>query len=384
MLDCMSDRALFDLRPQHPGKMLRQMMEERGWSPDELASITGLSGSMIYSILSYKSNIGPDTALKLSGAFGIPAEEWLKADNLYRLSIAETNIAPIEKLARLYKLAPIREMQKREWIKATDDVTELESELKRFFGVDSFEDDLAFSVAAYRTVTLPFLNAAEKAWCFRARQMAKALPATSFSRDRMDSAEKKLRAMAAYPKEARHLANLLAEYGVRFVVIEPLPGVKIDGAAFWLTESSPVIALSVRFDRIDAFWFTFMHEWAHIRNGDALSVDIDLIDGIIGIAVLLVEDEAERRANDQAAASLIPSAELESFIRRVGPLYSKERIVQFAHKVKIHPGIIVGQLQYRNEIGFSANREMLAKVRSSVIETALTDGWNRVITPGLL
>jgi HTH-type transcriptional regulator/antitoxin HigA len=380
----MSERALFDLRPQHPGKMLRQMMEEKGWSADELAVITGLSGSMIYSILSFKSNVGPDTALKLSGAFGISAEEWLKADGLYRLSVAETNVAPIEKLARLYEVAPIREMQKREWIRATDDATNLESELKRFFGVDSFEEDMVFSVAAQRTVKLPFLNSAEKAWCFRARQMAKALPAAPFSRDRMDGAEKKLRAMAAYPKEARHLANLLAEYGVRFVVIEPLPGVKIDGAAFWLNESSPVIALSVRFDRIDAFWFTFMHEWAHIRNGDALSVDTDLIDGVIGITVMLVQDEAEQRANKQAADSLIPSAELESFIRRVGPLYSKERIIQFAHKVKIHPGIIVGQLQHRNEIGFGANREMLAKVRSSVVETALTDGWNRVITPGLL
>jgi HTH-type transcriptional regulator/antitoxin HigA len=364
--------------------MLRQMMEEKGWSADELAVITGLSGSMIYSILSFKSNVGPDTALKLSGAFGISAEEWLKADGLYRLSVAETNVAPIEKLARLYEVAPIREMQKREWIRATDDATNLESELKRFFGVDSFEEDMVFSVAAQRTVKLPFLNSAEKAWCFRARQMAKALPAAPFSRDRMDGAEKKLRAMAAYPKEARHLANLLAEYGVRFVVIEPLPGVKIDGAAFWLNESSPVIALSVRFDRIDAFWFTFMHEWAHIRNGDALSVDTDLIDGVIGITVMLVQDEAEQRANKQAADSLIPSAELESFIRRVGPLYSKERIIQFAHKVKIHPGIIVGQLQHRNEIGFGANREMLAKVRSSVVETALTDGWNRVITPGLL
>jgi len=52
--------------------------------------------------------------------------------------------------------------------------------------------------------------------------------------------------------------------------------------------------------------------------------------------------------------------------------------------MKIHPGIIVGQLQHRNEINYGSNREMLVKIRSAVIETALTDGWNRSITPGLL
>ena len=75
---------------------------------------------------------------------------------------------------------------------------------------------------------------------------------------------------------------------------------------------------------------------------------------------------------------------MDSFIRRVGPLYSKQRIVQFAHRVKIHPGIIVGQLQNRDEIGYSANREMLTKVREVVAQTALTDGWGRTINASFL
>jgi HTH-type transcriptional regulator / antitoxin HigA len=160
--------------------------------------------------------------------------------------------------------------------------------------------------------------------------------------------------------------------------------VKIDGAAFWLDANSPVIALSIRFDRVDGFWFTLMHEFAHIKHGDALSIDSELVDGTIGIAVALVKDEAEQRASDSATDALIPTTEMQSFISRVGPLYSKERIIQFAHKIKIHPGIIVGQLQHRNEINYGSNREMLVKIRADVVETALTDGWNRSITPGLL
>ncbi len=323
-------------------------------------------------------------AKALAAAFGNTPEEWLKWDSLYRLSNAEADVTIIERKAHLHSLAPIRDMQKRGWISTTDDLEKLESDLKKFFDVDSLDGDVLFPVATHRTIKLPYLNPAEKAWCFRARKMAIALPVPPFRAHRLSQAEKELRKLAAYPKEARHLTELLASYGIRFVVVEPLPGVKIDGAAFWLDPNSPVIALSVRFDRVDAFWFTLMHEFAHIKYGDALSVDSELIDGTIGIAVALVEDEAEKRASDSATDALIPTLEMQSFISRVGPLYSKERIIQFAHKMKIHPGIIVGQLQHRNEINYGSNREMLVKIRAAVVETALTDGWNRSITPGLL
>jgi HTH-type transcriptional regulator / antitoxin HigA len=379
-------KQLFDTRPIHPGKILRQWLDEKGWTQDELATITNRRRQTISEIVSGKNGVTPEMAVVLAAAFGNKPEEWLRYDTLYRLSTVEgDDVSDIEKKARLFEIAPIREMQKRGWIKDTDSPEELEQQLKQFFGADSLDDDITFSVAARRSEKLPAdLTPAERAWYFRARQMASAIPVGPFISQALEKAEPELRELAAYPNEVRHLAQLLASYGVRFIVIEPLPGVKVDGAAFWCDDGKPAIAISLRYDRIDAFWFTVMHEFAHIKNGDALSVDKDMIDATIGIAVMLVEDEAERRANEQASASLIPPEEFDSFIRRVGPLYSKERIVQFAHKIKIHPGIIVGQLQHRNEIGFSSNREMLVKVRSSVIDSALTDGWNKSITPGLL
>ena len=80
---------------------------------------------------------------------------------------------------------------------------------------------------------------------------------------------------------------------------------------------------------------------------------------------------------------LFPSDALRSFILRVGPIYSKERINQFANRVKIHPGVIVGQLQKRKEISYAANREMLVKVREYVTSTAVTDGWGTPLIQGL-
>jgi HTH-type transcriptional regulator/antitoxin HigA len=383
----MSDKALFDLQPQHPGKMLRRLMEDKGWNPDELASVTGLSGSMVYSLLSGKTNIGPETAARLAAAFGNTPEEWMKWDSLYRLSTLEfdftADLSEVGKMARLYNLAPIRAMQKRGWIASAVDAGQLEAELKRFFATESLDGDVSFPVATKRTFRSLNLNPAEKAWCFRARQLAASIPIPdSFDPKILGQTEKKLRRLAAYRKLADRVPEVLMESGIRFVVVEPIPDVAIDGAAFWL-DSEPVIAMSLRHDRIDGFWFTLMHEFAHIRNGDA-SVDSDLIDGVRGIAVTLVEDEAERLANEAAANALIPSAEMQSFVNRVGPMYPRDRIIQFAHKVKIHPGIIVGQLQNRNEVGYGVLRDLLVKIREIVISVAYTDGWKQSIAPAIM
>jgi len=300
---------------------------------------------------------------------------------LYRLSAlsGQTDVAHVGNLARLYDLAPVREMMKRGWIKPNLNPTELQSELETFYESDSLEQGMRFPIATKRTVTLDDLNPAEVAWCFRARQLAKTLLAEEFKQERMPKAHAELKKLAAHPKEARHIPTVLAEYGIRFLIVEPLATVKIDGAAFWI-EAGPVIALSLRHDRMDGFWFTLMHECSHIRHGDPLSVDSGLIDETKGIAVTLVENEAERRANKEASDSLVAAAELDSFIRRVGPLYQKARVIQFANRLRIHPGVIVGQLQYRKELTYTSMREFLVKVREYVTATTLTDGWGHMIS----
>jgi HTH-type transcriptional regulator/antitoxin HigA len=375
---------LFDMTPMHPGRMLRQMMEEKGWTHEDLAVITGISRQMLYMILSGKSNLSLETAARLSAAFGNSVEEWIKWDSLYRTAVMQpgADLNKVGRLARMYDLAPIKDMQKRGWIRLTADATELEQELTKFFGRNPLDEAMTLPIAARRAVTVRDLNPAEMAWCFRARQLASVMHVAQFSSTELNHAQKELRELAAYPREARHIPKLLAEYGIRFVVVEPLPGCRIDGATLWL-DTEPIIAVSIKDDRIDGFWFTLMHELAHVRAGDA-SVDTDLVDSLKGIAVKLVEDEAERIANEQAVNSLISAPEMKSFIRRVGPFYSRERIVQFANRIRIHPGIIVGQLQHREEIGYSASREFLVKVRDVVTSTALTDGWNQTVAPNLI
>ncbi len=371
------------IRAEHPGKQLRQLLENRGWTQDTLKDVTGLSRTTISNIVAGRSGVTAAVAVRLAATFGNTADDWLRWDAEHQLSLVSADSAGVEGMAKLYELAPVREMQKRGWINEAKTPDDLRAELTRFFGTP-LDQGITFPVATLRSDPLAALNAAEKAWCFRARRMAEALVhVAAFDSGRMASAEKKLRQLAAYPKEAERLPEILAYYGIRFVVVEPLPGARIDGASFWI-DGSPTIAVSLRWDRIDAFWFTVMHEFMHIKNGDAYSVDVNLVhDSDTGITIAVSEDEAEQRASQGASHSLVPTEELDSFIKRVSPLYASTRIVQFAHRIKMHPGIIVGQLQHRGELRYSSHREFLAKVRGYVVETALTDGWGRSIGPSV-
>jgi HTH-type transcriptional regulator / antitoxin HigA len=97
------------------------------------------------------------------------------------------------------------------------------------------------------------------AWLYRAKQLANSVGAAPYSERKLREALSKLEQLLLAAEEIRHVPKFLADAGVHFVIIEFLPGAKIDGATFWLGES-PAIAMSLRYDRIDNFWFVLLHE----------------------------------------------------------------------------------------------------------------------------
>jgi HTH-type transcriptional regulator/antitoxin HigA len=169
---------------------------------------------------------------------------------------------------------------------------------------------------------------------------------------------------------------LYGPLGFRFVIVEALPSTRIDGVCTWLDRQSPVIGLSIRFDRINAFWHPLLHEVDHIRNLEGLEspvLDLDLVSEEKPSNGDL--PEIEMRANAFAADFVIKKSDLDNFIARIRPLYSKQKIQMFAARMKVHPGLVVGQLQHRGEIPYSHYREALEKVRHLLTDAALTDGW---------
>jgi HTH-type transcriptional regulator/antitoxin HigA len=158
----------------------------------------------------------------------------------------------------------------------------------------------------------------------------------------------------------------LAKVGVRVVVVPRLPNTHIDGAMFWLRADAPVVAISLRFDRIDSFWFTLMHELAHVCQGYAKEGVLDM--NLISESHPVTESkpEYEKKADRLASNWLVPHDLLDDFIRSTKPFYSRNSIVRFASKAGVHPGIVVGRLHYLREMKYSNLRDMLKKVSSSL------------------
>lgn len=367
---------------QSPGGALQKMLDMKEWNQSVLASVLNKPASYINRVIHGKATITAEVAKGLATVFGTDAEFWLTLESQRQLSeVGDDDELAIRRRSICYDLAPIKEIQKRGWIKETAVADDLVSEMQSFF----MQQDLAQPIkvlASFRRSTDhddTEMSPAQRAWCFRALHVAKKIATPKYDESRLSECAKKLRELAAHRPEARNVSACLLECGIRFVIVEHLPTTKIDGCTFWIDDESPVIAVTTRKDQIDSFWFTVFHELSHVKHRDAFSLDNDLFGtdtSIPGVA----KSPVERRADLEAAQFLVDQTQLESFVKRVRPLYSRTRIVQFSHKVKIHPGVVVGQLQHRGEVGFHAHKEFLVKIRDVVTPTSVTDGWGHSLS----
>jgi HTH-type transcriptional regulator/antitoxin HigA len=358
-----------------PGEFLREELEERGWTQTDLAEILGRPFPLVNEIISGKRRITPETAVGLSAALGTSPEFWLNLEVAYQLGqVGRADYDPVVRRARLFELAPIKEIVRRGWIEPSDSVDLLEARVLRFLEISGPDETPQFRAAARKATTYESHSSAQRAWLFRARQLARAVDVAPFTPAKLERALAQLKQLAHAPQELRHVPRTLAEAGVRFVVVQPLTGTKIDGACFWLDDASPVVAVSLRYDRIDHFWFVLLHECAHVKHRDG-SVDSDLGEMIDHADRPPEEQQADRFASDY----LVPQQQLDRFIARVQPLYSATRIEGFARMLGVHPGIVVGQLQHRREVSWASFRKWLAPVRNVVTATALTDGWGATV-----
>jgi HTH-type transcriptional regulator/antitoxin HigA len=198
---------LFEDTPMSPGDRVRELLSERGWTQEELAQITGRSRQQIIDILNDERGISAEMAVALAGAFDATPEYWMKMDASHRLSKIRDTVGEVQQRVKMFKFAPIKDMQRRGWIKTTKNIAELQQELERFFGVASLDESPAFTVATRKTARLDDLTSPQRAWCFRARQLAEALQVSAFDAKRLDELKRKLRTLAAYPAEASKVSD---------------------------------------------------------------------------------------------------------------------------------------------------------------------------------
>ena len=366
-----------------PGQYLKALLDAREWSQRVLAIILEIDESLLTKIINNNRNIDAKTALLLGEVFEVDPEDFLSLQKKYDLEKAKIESRPDAgraKRARIFGDLPISNMIKRGWIRADNvrDVPQVERALTYFFGVDSIDSIEILPHAAKKTQTNIVATPSQLAWLYRVKAIASDMIVGKFSPQSARNAIEQLKNLLHAPEEIRKVPRILAENGICFLIVEALPSSKIDGACLWIDEKHPVIAMTLRYDRIDNFWFVLRHELEHVINKDGLKtimLDYELEGENAGYSSHIAEEE--RIAHKAAIEFCIPQKKLDSFIARKSPFFKESDIIGFANTINVHPGLVAGQLQHRSG-RYDRFRSHLVKIRHIISKSALVDGWGDV------
>ena len=350
-----------------PGRIIRRELETRGWTQKDLAHIMDRPEQTISQIVNAKKRITPETALQLAAAFGTSAELWLNLEANYQLHQArdDENNSEIRRRSRLYSLVPLTEICQRGWIRCWESFEKLEKEVCDFLDIATLDEEPRLAVSFRQSDIGDPEVAAEMAWVKRVEHLARRQTVGEFDRGRLEDALPELVSYAAAVRDVRRVPSFLLDQGVHFVIVPHLSKTYLDGAAFRLN-GNPVVAMTLRHDRIDNFWFTLLHELAHIVAGHEGGYLDDLDEE--------ADTPEEVEANGLARDWLIDPDALRAFVDGTEPYFSRQKVVAFAERQRRHPGIVVGRLQHDEVMPWSHLRSFLREVSPRLQEWIDTPG----------
>jgi HTH-type transcriptional regulator/antitoxin HigA len=365
-----------------PGDFIKEELEARDWSQQSLAEIMGRQTSVVSAIVNGKRAISLDIATELSSALGTSVDYWMNLEKSYQQFMRSRSDDSISRRARVFQLAPVKDMARRNWIEPSSDWSVIEKQVCEFLEISSLDEEpKAFAHAAKKSGPAEPASPAQAAWLRRASKLARGVQVAKFSDESFADAIGNIKRLMENPEDVRQVPKVLAAAGIRFLIVENIAHAKMDGACFWLNNQAPVIVMGVRYDRIDNFWYVLTHELGHVSNRDGINGDPIWDANLVGEDATPFEQksEMEKQADIFAQDTLIDQTAMENWITRTSPLYSKVRILAFARMNHVHPAIVLGQLQHRKEVDWSHSREMLVKIRHLITPVALTDGFGHVL-----
>jgi HTH-type transcriptional regulator/antitoxin HigA len=370
----------------HPGTFIAEELAARNWQQVDLAYILGILPQQLSPLLNGKASITPDMAAALGDAFDMPAEFFANLQKLYDLNKAKPVDPGVRTRRQWASSYPVREMIRRGWIEETDPAL-LDVQMLRFFGTNRIEDvpfvgtgeitSHAAKKSSYDKITAP-----QYAWLRRVMKIANMESAPLYKEGRLRESLPKIRAHMYDKDDLIHIPAILRQCGVRYILVEALPGSKIDGVCVWI-DGQPAIGMTTRLDRLDNFAFVLRHEIEHVLRGDGREESFAPVDDDIDMnADDAGAPDEEVHANREAAEFCIPRDKLESFLARKGKFVSEQDVLAFAARLEIHPAIVVGQIQHRQQ-KYGWLRKYQTSIRGYLMDWEFIDGWGRQFPTGL-
>lgn len=341
------ENSKYPIDPVDPIEAIKFRLHERGMKQSDLVPYIGTSGR-VSEIMSRKRPLTVPMIRALSQALGISADV-LIAEPVEEKSAPEIN----------WSKFPITEILDRGWLGNIQKVskTNIEKTIHDFIYSTGLQSQHAnFRRTLSGDAESPTTTYALYAWLARVIQRAReqwgSLP--EFDRRVIDKEFMRELAQLSWLSTGPNLAvEFLRKSGIA-VVIEPhLKGTNLDGAALLDSNNRPIVALTLRYDRIDNFWFTLLHEVAHVAN-HLEDDNLAFVDDTTRSSVAKVEAEANKIASE----SFIPRLVWRRSDAYLNP--SRSSVEQLARELRIHPAIIVGRIQ-KERGDYSILRDLLGQ-----------------------
>lgn len=348
--------SLSELRPFKrfpPGHFIKDRLEERSWSQEELATVLGVTPTHLSQVLNGESKLTYDLAFKLGATFETSPQFWT---NLYMSYIQwkegeSKELEETEVRNTIFARMPWKDMVKKKWMKATRNVKEMKRQVLDFWGIKqldfAFIDNDFVQCLNRKSEAYNQFNASYAAtWYRKAQLVAKEYKVPAYSKEKLNTLATRLHSFTPDEDNIPEFINGLQACGVKFFVLPHLEKTYLDGAAF-MDGKNPVVVFTGRHKRIDNFWFTVAHEVAHILKHlgpDCPFVLDDLKRGDV--------DKLEKEAN-QLASKWLKHAEAIAWIKaNMGTYITQAMVLECAEEVGIHPSIVIGAMAHAEMVSF--------------------------------
>lgn len=170
-----------------------------------------------------------------------------------------------------------------------------------------------------------------------------------------DERLKELARLSRFEQGPRLAQEFLADMGIALVFENHFNKTYLDGAAM-VDGDRPVVALTLRHNRLDNFWFALLHELMHVKEHlgpDRFFIADNLEDKIHQ------QSQEEREADEGAREILIPHAEWLASNLISSP--TRDAAMALADKLRIHPTIVAGRLRFE-----TGNWRLLSSIKAEV------------------
>lgn len=326
----------------HPGETLKEVLQDKNMTGEELALRTGFSPKHISKVLNGKQSISSKFANRLEYALGIKATFWINLQGLYdeeMLEIEKANQITKEEFNVLNDLKEIiKYCEKTKIIKKSSKQVETVLNMRKFLNVNNLT-----VIPKLPLMNIAFRGSKNKINIYVLYSFLKICDYFTDNIETSEKLNKKLlkenlneikQTMFLEPNEMiKKLKIIFNKCGIIFEIVKHFSGAPVQG---FIKEKNGkiILCMTIRQSFSDIFWFTLFHEISHILNNDFKEQFIDYY---------FNNDSKELKANEFAEKILINEKEYLKFKENNELNYNN--IKKFAKKQNVLPGIIIGRIQ---------------------------------------